>query len=229
MQAPLVNDDLWTRRGISLLWDADELNKLCHWIQAGTLCFITWRVADSLPQQVLVELDFEVERYLRAEGIERRDALAQCLVKRDEVARSRIHWKMFLIRDKFLDGGAGRCPLRDPSHASTIKESLLHFDENRYFLTDLIVMPNHVHSIVAFASEESMLKQCAEWKRYTGRKIHAAEGRNGEFWQVDQFDHLIRGELQLEYFRRYISENPKKAGLRDGEYLHWQKDLGMRS
>lgn len=29
MPAPLVNDDLWTRRGITLLWDADELNKLC--------------------------------------------------------------------------------------------------------------------------------------------------------------------------------------------------------
>jgi len=30
MQSPLINDDLWTRRGISLLWDADELNKLCQ-------------------------------------------------------------------------------------------------------------------------------------------------------------------------------------------------------
>lgn len=30
MQSPLVNDDLWNRRGISLLWDADELNKLCQ-------------------------------------------------------------------------------------------------------------------------------------------------------------------------------------------------------
>jgi len=30
MQSPLVNDDLWTRRGITLLWDADELNKLCQ-------------------------------------------------------------------------------------------------------------------------------------------------------------------------------------------------------
>lgn len=30
MPAPLINDDLWTRRGISLLWDADELNKLCQ-------------------------------------------------------------------------------------------------------------------------------------------------------------------------------------------------------
>ena len=30
MQSPLVNDDLWNRRGITLLWDADELNKLCQ-------------------------------------------------------------------------------------------------------------------------------------------------------------------------------------------------------
>jgi hypothetical protein len=30
MQPPLTNDDLWTRRGISLLWDAEQLNKLCR-------------------------------------------------------------------------------------------------------------------------------------------------------------------------------------------------------
>lgn len=29
MQTPLVNDDLWTRRGISLLWDAEKLSLLC--------------------------------------------------------------------------------------------------------------------------------------------------------------------------------------------------------
>lgn len=37
MQSPLVNDDLWTRRGISLLWDADELNKLCQPMQVISL------------------------------------------------------------------------------------------------------------------------------------------------------------------------------------------------
>tara|TARA_B100001123_G_scaffold250742_1_gene279868 strand:+ start:9192 stop:9707 length:516 start_codon:yes stop_codon:yes gene_type:complete len=30
VQGPLVNNDLWNRRGITLLWDADELNKLCQ-------------------------------------------------------------------------------------------------------------------------------------------------------------------------------------------------------
>ena len=29
MKEPLVANDLWKRRGISLLWDADSLNGLC--------------------------------------------------------------------------------------------------------------------------------------------------------------------------------------------------------
>lgn len=29
MQPPLIQDDLWTRRGISILWDADFLSKIC--------------------------------------------------------------------------------------------------------------------------------------------------------------------------------------------------------
>lgn len=37
MQSPLINDDLWTRRGITLLWDADELIKLCQPNQIITL------------------------------------------------------------------------------------------------------------------------------------------------------------------------------------------------
>ena len=30
MKSPLVADDLWKRRGISLLWDADSLNEICR-------------------------------------------------------------------------------------------------------------------------------------------------------------------------------------------------------
>ncbi|QDS97683.1 hypothetical protein [Adhaeretor mobilis] len=30
MDKPLINDDLWKRRGISILWDADSLNSLCR-------------------------------------------------------------------------------------------------------------------------------------------------------------------------------------------------------
>lgn len=194
-------------------------------MQGGALCFITWRVGDSLPQELLNGLDHEIDAYLAREGIRSRDSIVDDLLMKDLAARSRVHWNLFLIRDRYLDQGAGRCPLRKSSHATIVHDSLRRFDEVRYFLTDLVIMPNHIHFIVAFDDEDKMLKQCSEWKRFTGRKINASEGREGEFWQVDQFDHLVRSEDWFYYFRRYIEENPKKSGLKDAEFLHWKRVL----
>ena len=202
-----------------------DQRRLPHWIQAGTLCFITWRVADSLPQGILKQLDAEIDQYLTTLGISIIQELPDFLEKSDLKTRSQIHWRMFTIRDHFLNRGMGRCPLRNPIHAYIVLDSLRTFDEDRYFLTDAVVMPNHVHFIAAFGDNDSMLQQCTAWKRFTGRAINQLEGRTGEFWQADQFDHLIRGERQFAYFRQYISENPTKPKLREGEFLHWSKNL----
>jgi len=199
--------------------------RLPHWLQSGTLCFITWRVADSLPQEVLQQLDADIHTYLTTLGINGLQQLNGFMLKNDAKTRSQVHWRLFQLRDKFLDQSSGRCPLRVPTHATTVLESLQFRDEERYFLTDVIVMPNHLHFIAAFGGEEAMLKQCTEWKRFTGRLINQQEGRNGEFWQPDQFDHLIRGETQFEYFRRYLRDNPIKARLKPGEFLYWTKNL----
>jgi putative transposase len=94
-----------------------------------------------------------------------------------------------------------------------------------YLLTDVVVMPNHAHFLCAFLDEGNFLKQCTEWKRYTGRQINQLIRRSGEFWQVDQFDHLIRSPGQFEHYRRYIANNPVKARLSPGSYLHMQKKL----
>jgi hypothetical protein len=37
MQPPLIQDDLWTRRGISILWDAERLAALCQPAQVISL------------------------------------------------------------------------------------------------------------------------------------------------------------------------------------------------
>ena len=92
-------------------------------------------------------------------------------------------------------------------------------------LDDFVIMPNHVHFLCAFSGQSEMLKQCAEWKRFSARQINKHLGRTGEFWQVDQFDHLVRNLEQFEYYRRYVSENPKKAGLRTGTCMHYQRNL----
>lgn len=54
MRDPLVGDDLWKRRGISLIWDADALNSLCKPSQVislrqfRTLHSSGWNDVDSL-------------------------------------------------------------------------------------------------------------------------------------------------------------------------------------
>jgi putative transposase len=140
--------------------------------------------------------------------------------------RAKLHWQLFKTWDGELDHGAGECVLARPELSKIVADALLHFDGDRYFLTDVVVMPNHVHVLVAFRDEEALLAQCEAWKRYTARQIQKALGRQGEFWQVEQFDHLVRSEEQFEYFRRYIAENPKKAALVESACRVYSKRLG---
>jgi type I restriction enzyme R subunit len=122
-----------------------------------------------------------------------------------------------------LDELHGSCPLRRAEFAGIIDESLRHFDGDRYCLSDFVVMPNHVHLLVAFATEEAMLGQCESWKHYAARKINRALGRFGRFWEQDAFDHLVRSPEEFESLRRYIAQNPVTAGLSSGEYLHYSR------
>ena len=88
-------------------------------------------------------------------------------------------------------------------------------------------MPNHVHVLVAFPDEESLLKQCESWKHFTATKINRRIGSSGRYWQQDGFDHLLRSDVQFEYLRNYIADNPVKAKLKPDEFLHFSKDLKM--
>jgi type I restriction enzyme R subunit len=90
-------------------------------------------------------------------------------------------------------------------------------------MSDFVVMPNHVHLLAAFADEKGMLEQCDSWKHYTAREINRRLGRSGRLWQQDGFDHLVRSTRHYEAFRRYIADNPKKARLKSGEFVHYSK------
>lgn len=70
--------------------------------------------------------------------------------------------------------------LRQPEVSAIVAESLLHFDGDRYLLTDFAVMPNHVHLLVAFPDADAMLLQCTSWKPYTATKINRLVHQKGE-------------------------------------------------
>ena len=209
--------------------EADVLitkRRLPHWAQAGTITFITWRTDDSIPAPVLAQWRADRCRWLRCHRIDPdrpdwRIHLADLSpAQQDEFRR------MFSNRwHEELDACHGDCALRRPELAAIVADSLKHFDGDRYLLTDFVVMPNHVHVLAAFRGEAAMLAQCESWKHYSAVRINRALGRKGRFWEQDGFDHLVRSEELFEYYRRYIADNPSKARLAAGEFVHYSKSL----
>ena len=59
-------------------------------------------------------------------------------------------------------------------------------------------------------------------------EIYGDEDQSGDrgtrcFWHEESFDHLVRTAEHFQAFRRYIADNPARAGLRQHEYLHWSR------
>jgi REP element-mobilizing transposase RayT len=200
--------------------------RLPHWAQPGTVCFITFRTADSMPKSVVDGWVRERRQWLSSHGIDPMAKNWQEELRRlDSRLRSEFH-RMFSERwQEELDKCHGECVLRRPELAQIVADGLTHFDGDRYELTDYVVMPNHVHVLAALADADRMLEQCDSWKHFTAAQINRRLRRKGRFWQRDGFDHLVRNVEQFEHFRRYIAENPAKARLHPGEYIHESKQL----
>ena len=200
--------------------------KLPHWSQAGTICFITWRTLDSMPQSVLNRWHADREDWLRRHGIN----------PKSEDWRSRLRELDPVLQGEFvrtfsdrwhrsLDACHGECVLKRRELSQIVVDSLMKFDGDRYELTDFVVMPNHVHLLAAFVSEEGTLTQCEGWKHFQAVQINRQLGSSGRFWQQDGFDHLIRSVEQFDALRRYIASNPERANLKTGEFRHYSKAL----
>ncbi len=199
---------------------------LPHWAQAGTVSFITWRTWDSMPRHVIEAWLADRNAWLIRNRINPDapdwEARVERLPRKEQLAfRNRIaaRWQ------DHLDDCHGACVLRRPELGGIVANSLKHFDGDRYTLCDFVVMPNHVHLLVVFPDSEAMVKQCYSWKHFTGVQLNRALDRRGAFWETDSFDHLVRSVEQFEYLRQYVAENPKRARLGPGEYIHFSREV----
>lgn len=191
-----------------------------HWSQAGAVVFITFRTQDSIPREVIERWDREKGECLRGRGYNTGEHWSKVLPTLTEKDRQNFLKQFNREREMFLDTCHGRCLLRRPELAQIVAESLLHFDGERYRMGDFVVMPNHVHLLAAFGSPELLKDQCDSWMHFTAFKINQAIVEKGKFWQQEPFDHLVRSPEQFDYLRDYIANNPKKAGLKPGEYIY---------
>ncbi len=191
-----------------------------HWSQSGSIVFITFRTADSIPVEVLSRWEREKQDWMRRHGCALEEHWSEVLPNLDHTLRDQFNQEFNRCREAFLDTCHGECVLRSPALAKIVADALMHFDGDRYRMGDFVVMPNHVHLLAAFASEDSLVAQCDSWMHYSARQINLALGGKGKFWQQEPFDHLVRSPEQYAYLRRYIRENGTKAGLPEHEYLY---------
>jgi REP element-mobilizing transposase RayT len=172
--------------------------RMPHWEVEDSTYFVTFRLRDSLPRDVVRALVREREHVLRQAHNRVDRAEANRLLDR------RLDW--------YLDQGHGSGLLRE--HGQLVADALSHFDGLRYELFAWCVMPNHVHALVHIAGLADLASIVFSWKSYTAHAIGL-----GPIWAREYFDRIVRDERELERTREYIHGNPRKAGLRDWPFV----------
>jgi len=199
---------------------------LPHWRQDGAHYFVTFRLADALPQSKLRELEAIAREFAANHGV--RWADVQYGQKCQGQAISSKAWESF-ARDsmqrveKWLDQGMGSCVLRRREIANIVADALHHFDEVRYELGGYVIMPNHVHLVIRplLPNSHPLEKILQSRKRRTSQEINAVLQRAGTLWQEESFDRIVRDEEHLYRCIQYIGDNPRRAGLPVVGSIRW--------
>ncbi len=211
-QACSVNSDPSSCPELRFLGEFSEIqefhNRLPHWHLENAACFITFRLADSLPAALLAEWRREREQWLSGNP------------KPWSPATESAYHKQFSSRiDRMLDAGHGSCLLALPENAEIAADTLSRRNQTDYLLHSHVIMPNHVHVLVSPLEGKSLSSAIAGWKRFSATRIHKASGDTGSLWQKDYYDRLIRDWDHFLNVARYIRRNPVKSGLAEGHFL----------
>ena len=170
---------------------------LPHRNRNNLIQFITFRLDDSLPQEVQNEIKQELEKISKT--------------KREVEKRKRY--------EEWLDKGLGCCALENPEMAQVVFEALNYYDKDRYHLLAWSIMPNHVHVLIETQSD--LRKIVAAWKSYTGKWAFANNHKHRlgiaeeskKFWMPEHWDRFIRNHIHFENTLKYILDNPRNANL----------------
>jgi len=191
---------------------------LPHWTYEGAEYFVTFRLADSLPQSVV-----------EAWRAERDTLLRQTQAQKGPLPPPDATRLMKLFSEKveaYLDAGTGSCLMRRDDVAAIVRDALLHFHDKRYTLLAWCIMPNHVHIVLRPKSGHGLPDILHSWKSLTAKNINRLLIRKGRVWQPEYYDHLIRDEADLNRCINYTLSHPEKAGMPDWKWRGPGTDQG---
>jgi len=183
--------------------------KLPHWSQAEVSYFATFRLADSIPKPILAQWAERKELWLASHS----DACSQ--------EEQNEYYRLFTQKfHDYLDHGYGACLLANVENAQLVADALCHFDGQRYRLGAWVVMPNHVHVVFQTLDRWKPKQVLHSWKSFTASVINKRRGHDGQVWQHESYDHIIRSASELVRIEDYIQKNPEKAGV-SVRYASW--------
>ena len=179
---------------------------LPHLKREGASYFVVFRLAGTLPKDVLLRLKAERE----------------AIIAQAQAARRLLTWheqeelfRWYSTRvDKYLDAGHGDCWLARSEIADLVAGALKFHAGQRFDLHAWVVMPNHAHAVLRPRPDWTLSEILKSWKGFSAREANQVLKRTGTtFWQVESFDHLIRDDEDLHRCCHYATMNPVNAGL----------------
>ena len=183
---------------------------LPHWRQDGATYFVTFRLADSLPEAKLIEI-----KNLRA-----------WWEHQHPEPRSEKDWEDYAREvtrrtEAWLDQGHGACYFRESRWANDLRDRLHHFQNERYHLAGWVIMPNHCHLVIRPFDSHDLEDLVGGMKSVTARHITAELQRPGNLWEQEAYDRIIRDTEHLHRVIQYIGRNPAQAGLPQSAWFRW--------
>lgn len=177
---------------------------LPHFKREEGTYFVTFRLAGTLPQSVLEQI--EAERIEDKNKANNGNTTSKDARHSDSLESDKI--------EAFLDSGYGECWLKRNDIGKLVADALCHFDGERYKLHAWVVMPNHVHAVLTPKGSHTLSSILHSWKSFTANEANSILGREGKsFWQRESYDHLVRDEDDFIRVCNYTLNNPVKAGL----------------
>ncbi|RIK54476.1 MAG: hypothetical protein DCC59_03710, partial [Chloroflexi bacterium] len=192
---------------------------LPHWQPHSAVFFVTFRLKNSLPYEVIQSLKEERERARIA--LEKFSESERSLQNYLEERRYFGRWDEYLDKAEF-----GPRWLSQPDIADVVKEAMRYRDGEVFDLHAFCIMSNHVHVVFETPRKSDyqsdllpLSKIMQSLKRHTARQANIILGREGAFWQDESYDHVIRDNDEYLRVIHYVLDNPVKAGLAS----HWDE------
>lgn len=177
----------------------------------GSVFFITYRLAGSLPKNI-------IESFFDEKNI----------IKDYSISGFNKNWRSeILFKDRFfkkfnhlLDNpSSGPVWLSNPRIAEIVKKSFHFLDESDYHLICYSIMPNHVH-LILHNCKRPLYKILQSLKRHTARESNILLNRKGPFWHKESYDNVVQDMNDLSKKINYVLENPVKAGIVNNREEH---------